>query len=71
MYRPGELRRFYTGAGHTKTIRCSVMVQGIPITGSEDSSVIAWSMQDSPVTDSEPRVQEKIKTKEQRYFKPY
>ena len=47
------------------------MVQGIPITGSEDSSVIAWSMQDHPVTDNEPRSQQRAKIKEQRYYKPY
>jgi hypothetical protein len=50
------------------------MIQGIVITGGEDSSILAWSLQDQPIQEEHKKapMPSKIKReKEDRYFKPY
>ncbi|OMJ90382.1 hypothetical protein SteCoe_7298 [Stentor coeruleus] len=73
-YNSQNTRNYYVGKGHQGTIRCSVMIQGIIITGGEDSAILAWSLQDQPVQEEHKKVivPSKIKReKEDRYFKPY
>ena len=52
------------------------MVQGVIITGGEDSQVLAWSMQEHPRDERGSSIEEisktrKDKEREDRYFKPY
>lgn len=49
------------------------MVQGVIITGGEDSQVLAWSMQEGVPEESKAKsLQSRSnKGKEERYFKPY
>jgi hypothetical protein len=70
----GNPYQFYRGKGHSDTIRCSVMVQGVIITGSEDSSILAWSLEERTQEESEKvayGMQKSRNNKEERFFAPY
>lgn len=65
---------FFSGQSHSGTIRTSLEIQGIFITGGEDSAIYAWSLNDAspsaPLPVAPPSHQSK-KPREDRYFRPY
>lgn len=67
---------YFSGHAHTATIRCSLSIQGIFITGGEDSAIYAWSLSEASPPEPSPSAatipQKRIKNeREDRYFRPY
>ena len=65
---------YFSGQSHSGTIRASLELQGIFITGGEDSAIYAWSLSDTapsnPIPANPPSHQLK-KPREDRYYRPY